>query len=396
MRAGWPSTTPVPPNGVCACCLAGMDLKGVPFGVSYTVVIAVMMYSHLLTTSKTVRTLILLPIIITMAKALGWPPIAFALPAALCIDWVVGLAHQRQAERDPVFHEPVLRCRQLQVRRPDLYPRRDPAGGVRRDLVSLARADAFILGGCTMKRLFIALMLICSVAGATVIDRYATELDVHADGGSRATVTLDLKNCQAGRFVLPVGFGGMGRFEVQAAPDGVVLKPVPGKESSTLEIELPPGIAASTSLRFAFAAPDVLGRPKMAAGEKAKPAADTQLLRHSFVNTGSAGNRRLRTFGAVAGRLAGAKDCRAIAQAETQRRLAACSPGPHGWPPGRRPSTRQHEAGRPDLDGAQCGFGPPFLWVAAGRPGPFLAYLVGFRSLVKADPSLESQSAQPS
>ena len=69
----------------------GMDLKGVPFGVSYTVVIAVMMYSHLLTTSKTVRTLIMLPIIITLAKALGWNPISFALPAALCIDWVVGL-----------------------------------------------------------------------------------------------------------------------------------------------------------------------------------------------------------------------------------------------------------------------------------------------------------------
>ncbi|MBL0125420.1 MAG: anion permease [Betaproteobacteria bacterium] len=69
----------------------GMDLKGVPFGISYTVVIAVMMYSHLLTTSKTVRTLILLPIIITLAKALGWEPISFALPAALCIDWVVGL-----------------------------------------------------------------------------------------------------------------------------------------------------------------------------------------------------------------------------------------------------------------------------------------------------------------
>lgn len=69
----------------------GMDLKGVPFGISYTVVIAVMMYSHLLTTSKTVRTLIMLPIIITLAKALGWQPISFALPAALCIDWVVGL-----------------------------------------------------------------------------------------------------------------------------------------------------------------------------------------------------------------------------------------------------------------------------------------------------------------
>jgi solute carrier family 13 (sodium-dependent dicarboxylate transporter), member 2/3/5 len=69
----------------------GMDLASVPFGVAYTFVIAVMMYSHLLTTSKTVRTIIMIPIIITLAKALGWNPIAFALPAALCIDWVVGL-----------------------------------------------------------------------------------------------------------------------------------------------------------------------------------------------------------------------------------------------------------------------------------------------------------------
>jgi anion transporter len=67
------------------------DLKSVPFGVAYTIVIAVMMYSHLVTTSKTVRTLIMLPIIITLAKSLGWNPISFALPAALCIDWVVGL-----------------------------------------------------------------------------------------------------------------------------------------------------------------------------------------------------------------------------------------------------------------------------------------------------------------
>jgi len=69
----------------------GFDLKNVPFGVSYTIVIAVMMYSHLLTTSKTVRTIIMIPIVITLAKALGWNPISFALPAALCIDWVVGL-----------------------------------------------------------------------------------------------------------------------------------------------------------------------------------------------------------------------------------------------------------------------------------------------------------------
>ena len=68
-----------------------LNLKTVPFGVTYTIVICVMMYSHLLTTSKTVRTIIMIPIIIAMAKALGWSPVSLALPAALCIDWVVGL-----------------------------------------------------------------------------------------------------------------------------------------------------------------------------------------------------------------------------------------------------------------------------------------------------------------
>ncbi len=68
-----------------------MNLKTIPFGAAYTIIVAVMMYSHLLTTSKTVRTIILIPIIITMSKALGWDPVSMALPAALCIDWVVGL-----------------------------------------------------------------------------------------------------------------------------------------------------------------------------------------------------------------------------------------------------------------------------------------------------------------
>ncbi len=69
----------------------GFALQGLPFGVVFTVVVAVMMYSHLLTTSKTVRTIIMMPIIITLAKTLGWTPLSLALPAALCIDWVVGL-----------------------------------------------------------------------------------------------------------------------------------------------------------------------------------------------------------------------------------------------------------------------------------------------------------------
>ena len=52
---------------------------------------AVMIYSHLLSTSKTVRTVIMIPAIILLARRLGWDPASLALPAAFTIDWVIGL-----------------------------------------------------------------------------------------------------------------------------------------------------------------------------------------------------------------------------------------------------------------------------------------------------------------
>ncbi len=64
---------------------------GVNFWAVYAGVIAVMMYSHLLFTSKTMRTMILIPFFILLAKQLGYKPISLALPAAFCIDWVIGL-----------------------------------------------------------------------------------------------------------------------------------------------------------------------------------------------------------------------------------------------------------------------------------------------------------------
>lgn len=61
------------------------------FGWTYALVVGVMLYSHLLSTSKTVRTIIMMPIIIVLAQRLGWEPASLALPAAFTIDWVVGL-----------------------------------------------------------------------------------------------------------------------------------------------------------------------------------------------------------------------------------------------------------------------------------------------------------------
>lgn len=65
--------------------------RHVNFWVLYTVVVSVMMYSHLVFTSKTMRTIILIPFIIALAQELGINPLALALPAAFTIDWVIGL-----------------------------------------------------------------------------------------------------------------------------------------------------------------------------------------------------------------------------------------------------------------------------------------------------------------
>ena len=63
----------------------------VDFWTVYVIVIALMMYSHLVFTSKTMRTIIMIPFIIALAQQLGFHPLALALPAAFTIDWVVGL-----------------------------------------------------------------------------------------------------------------------------------------------------------------------------------------------------------------------------------------------------------------------------------------------------------------
>ncbi len=65
--------------------------KNLNFWYIYIIVVGIMLFSHLVFTSKTMRTIILIPFIITLAKELGINPIWLALPAAFTIDWVVGL-----------------------------------------------------------------------------------------------------------------------------------------------------------------------------------------------------------------------------------------------------------------------------------------------------------------
>ena len=65
--------------------------KGVNFWVVYVGAISIMMYSHLVFTSKTMRTIILIPFLVLVAKQLGFKATSLALPAAFTIDWVIGL-----------------------------------------------------------------------------------------------------------------------------------------------------------------------------------------------------------------------------------------------------------------------------------------------------------------
>jgi len=66
----------------------GRDMN---FWTVYAVIIALNMYAHFVFTSKTMRTVIMLPMVIGIAKYLGFNPVALALPAAFTIDWVIGL-----------------------------------------------------------------------------------------------------------------------------------------------------------------------------------------------------------------------------------------------------------------------------------------------------------------
>ena len=65
--------------------------KNLNFWYIYVIVVGIMLFSHLVFTSKTMRTIILIPFIITLAKELGLNPLWLALPAAFTIDWVIGL-----------------------------------------------------------------------------------------------------------------------------------------------------------------------------------------------------------------------------------------------------------------------------------------------------------------
>ena len=66
-------------------------IKSMSFFSAYALVMVIAMFSHFIFTSKTVRTAIVIPIVIALAKSMGFSPLALALPAAFTMTWTITL-----------------------------------------------------------------------------------------------------------------------------------------------------------------------------------------------------------------------------------------------------------------------------------------------------------------
>ncbi|MFC0226653.1 SLC13 family permease [Serratia aquatilis] len=69
----------------------GLGLETMSTWLVYIVVVFICMYSHLIFTSKTVRTTILIPAVIALAKTLGMDPVTLALAASLTLTYTITL-----------------------------------------------------------------------------------------------------------------------------------------------------------------------------------------------------------------------------------------------------------------------------------------------------------------
>ncbi len=69
----------------------GLGLEHMNHAAVYIIVVFICMYSHLIFTSKTVKTTILIPSIIALAKTLGMDPITLALAASFTLTYTITL-----------------------------------------------------------------------------------------------------------------------------------------------------------------------------------------------------------------------------------------------------------------------------------------------------------------
>lgn len=71
--------------------VGGLGLEHMPTAAVYVIVIFISMYSHMIFTSKTVRTTIMVPAFIALAKTLGMNPVTLALAASFTLTYTITL-----------------------------------------------------------------------------------------------------------------------------------------------------------------------------------------------------------------------------------------------------------------------------------------------------------------
>ena len=69
----------------------GLGIETMDKMLVYVVVIFMSMFSHMIFTSKTVRTTIMIPAIIALAKTLGMDPVSLALAASFTLTYTITL-----------------------------------------------------------------------------------------------------------------------------------------------------------------------------------------------------------------------------------------------------------------------------------------------------------------
>lgn len=140
-----------------------------------------------------------------------------------------------------------------------------------------------------MKRLLtsFAMMALAFGVQATQIKSYEGQVDVAAEGSSRARLQLQLEKVRPGAFLVPLGAGlkPEGAVTLDSAPLGTTVKLVTSGERPHLELVFPESVEATSPVQLSFAVNKVLTEPKpRSSGKKILPDGSL-LLNHAFVNT---------------------------------------------------------------------------------------------------------------
>lgn len=140
-----------------------------------------------------------------------------------------------------------------------------------------------------MKRLLtsMALTVLAFGAQASEIKTYEGQLDVAAEGVSRARIQLRVEDAKPGALLVPLApaLKPESAVNIDSAPLGTAVKVVTVGERPHLELSFPDSVESSVPVKLSFAVKRALAEPKARASGKKTLPEGSLLLNHAFVNT---------------------------------------------------------------------------------------------------------------